>query len=127
MATGPAAVKSCEPILQPPTAPSSRPSNESASSSRSTSRAMRTRSAGRGGLTDRVILLQAPHLVLALEQRLDRPDGGLDAVDGEVVGNVLGDRGMADQIRVLAGPAVLGCVEDQPMSPGFMRSITFGR
>src|SRR6267142_1500469 len=115
MATGPAAVKSCEPILQPPTAPSSRSSSASASSSRSTSRATSTRSctapADCSGIG--VILLQATHLLLALEQRLDRADGGLGAVQGEVVGNVLSDRGVADRERVLAGAAVLRRVEHQ--------------
>src|SRR5437763_1664643 len=84
-ATGPAAVKSWLPILQPLTSPPSRSIKASASSSRSTSRATskRSRASAIG-----VVLLQAAHLVLALEQGLDGADGGLGAVHREVVGNV---------------------------------------
>src|SRR6185369_5971035 len=109
MATGPAAVKSCEPILQPPTAPASRSSSASASSRRSTSSATYRRSDGAcgGGASGiGVVLLQAAHLLLALEQRLDGADGGLGAVHREVVGHVQVHGGAADQVGVLAGAAV---------------------
>src|SRR5439155_6067061 len=85
-AAGPAAVNSCEPILAPIVsggpAPASRSRSPSASFSVSTSRATQSRS-GIG-----VVFLQAQHLVLALEQRLDGADGRLRAVDREVIGDV---------------------------------------
>src|SRR6267142_1909926 len=109
-ATGPAAVKSWLPILQPVTSPARRSSSASASSSRSTSSATRRRS--RGSAIG-VVLLQAAHLVLALEQRLDGPDRRLGAVHREVVGDVVVHRGAADEVRVLARAAVLGRVEEQ--------------
>src|SRR5439155_8242185 len=61
----------------------------------------------------RVILLQAQHLLLALQPGLDGADRGLRAVDGEVVGDVLRDGGAPDGGRVLARPAVLRRVEDE--------------
>src|SRR5215831_16579754 len=115
MATGPAAVNSCEPILHPPTVPSSRSSSASASSRRSTSSATSKRSAARvPALSDiSVILLQAPDLLLALEHGLDRADGCLGAVQREVVRNVPRHRGAADLERVLASAPILRRVEHQ--------------
>src|SRR5690348_6865628 len=100
-APGPAAVKSWEPIFTPLTAPSSRSSSAPASSSVSTSRATNRRS------RISVVLLQAEHPMLALQQRLDGADGRLRAVDGEVVRNVLAHGGSPDGRRVLARPPVL--------------------
>src|SRR5881296_829258 len=111
IAAGPAAVKSCEPILHPVMIPSRRPSSASASSRLGTSSATSSRSAGLAEVG--MVLLQALNPELALQQGLDRADGGLDAVDRRVVGDVLRDRGPADDRRVLAGPPVLGRVEDQ--------------
>src|SRR6266852_6871068 len=104
IAAGPAAVKSCEPILQPVRIPSRRLSSESASSRLGTSSAIRIRSAvlGEGGM----VLLQALHQRFALEQGLDRADGGLRAVERRVVGNVLSHRGAPDDGRVLARATV---------------------
>src|SRR5262245_41353650 len=116
MATGPAAVNSCEPILHPPTVPSSRSSSASASSRRSTSSATSSRSEARGlpACSDiGVVLLQAPDLLLALEQRLDRADGRLGPVQREVVRNVPRHRGTADLERVPARAPVLRRVEDE--------------
>src|SRR4029453_4997503 len=115
MASGPAGVKSWEPILQPPTAPSRRSSRVSASSSRSTSSATNTRSSAgsRGGSGIGVILLQAAPLLFALEQRLDGADGRLGPVQRQVVGDVLGHRGTTDLERVLAGATVLRRVDHE--------------
>src|SRR2546423_5815760 len=96
-AAGPALVKSWEPIFTPLTASSNWSSSRPASSSESTSSATKSRS--RIG----VVLLQASHVLLALEERLDGADGGLSAVDGEVVGDVLADGRAPDGRRVLAG------------------------
>src|SRR5207245_1941117 len=111
IAAGPAAVKSCEPILQPVSVPSSRPSSEAASSRLGTSSAIRTRSAGLAEVS--VILLQAQHPELALQQGLDRADGGLDTVDRGVVRDVLRHRRAANDRRIFPGPAVFGGVEEQ--------------
>src|SRR5215831_3266896 len=115
MATGPAAVNSCEPTLHPPTVPSSRSSSASASSRRSTSSATSSRSAARVvALSDiGVVLLQAPHLLLAFEHGLDRADGCLGAVQREVVRNVPRHRGASDLERILAGAPILRRVEHQ--------------
>src|SRR5262245_46561555 len=110
MATGPAAVKSCEPILHPPMVPSSRSSSASASSKRSTSSATSSRSTTRAPpvVSDiGVVLLQAAHLLLPLQQRLDGADGRLGAVQSQVVRNILRDRGAANLERVLARAPVL--------------------
>src|SRR5712691_2275079 len=108
-AAGPAAVKSWLPILQPVTTPLSVSSSAVAWSRPSTSSATSSRSAG----SRTVILLQARHAVLFLEERLDRADGGLDAVHRQVVGDLLGDGRAADERGVRAGASVLGRVEDQ--------------
>src|SRR5215510_1957618 len=111
IAAGPAAVKSCEPILHPVMIPSRCLSSLSASSRLGTSRATSSRSAGLAEVG--MVLLQAQHPELALQQRLDGADGGLDAVDRGVVRDVLRDRRAADYRRVLAGAPVLGRVEEQ--------------
>src|SRR5262245_50664333 len=111
IAAGPAAVKSCEPILQPVMIRSRRPSSASASSRLGTSSATSSRSAGLAEVG--MVLLQAQHPELALQQGLDGADGGLDAVDRGVVRDVLRDRRAADDRRVLAGAPVLGRVEEQ--------------
>src|SRR5512144_2103936 len=126
-APGPAAVNSCEPILKRVTSPSRRPAIRSASARVSTSSATIRRSltlvggcmdpsAGPlpGGRRDRVVvLLERLDGDLALEQRLDAADRRLRSVHGGVVGDVLGDRGPADQVGVAAGPPVLGGVEHE--------------
>src|SRR5215510_6441661 len=111
IAAGPAAVKSCEPILHPVTRPSRRVSSDSASSRPGTSRATSRRSAALGEAS--VVLLQALDAILALQQGLDRADGGLRAVECRVVRDVLGDRGPADDRRVAPGPAVGRRVDDE--------------
>src|SRR5437867_10860879 len=87
IAAGPTAVKSCEPILHPVRIPSRRPSSASASSRLGTSSATSNRPAALAEVS--VVLLQALHPELALQQGLDRADGGLDAVDRGVVGDIL--------------------------------------
>src|SRR2546425_3720852 len=111
IAAGPAAVKSCEPILHPVRMPARRPSSASASSRLGTSSATSTRSAALGEAS--MVFLQALHAVLALEQRLDRADGGLRAIERGVVGNVLGDRRAPDDGRVLPGATVVRRVDDE--------------
>src|SRR5215510_7006385 len=111
IAAGPAAVKSCEPILHPVMIPSRCLSSLSASSRLGTSRATSSRSAGLAEVG--MVLLQAQHPELALQQRLDGADGGLDAVDRRVVGDVLRDRGAPDDRRVLPRAAVRRRVDDQ--------------
>src|SRR3989442_14444500 len=93
-AAGPAAVKSCVPILQPVTTPSRRARSPSASARLSTSSATRSRS----GAT--VVLLQAQDLLLTLEQGFDGTDRGLGAIDRQVVGDVLHDGGRSEERRV---------------------------
>src|SRR5262245_3465222 len=110
IAAGPAAVKSCEPILQPVTSPSRRASSDSASSRLGTSSATSKRSAALGETS--VILLQALDAVLALQQGLDRADGGLRAVERRVMRDVLGNRRPADDGRVPPGPTVGRRVDD---------------
>src|SRR5262245_41991119 len=107
-AAGPAAVKSCEPILKWRTRPSSRSISCSAWPSVSTSRATIKRSRRSRGA---MVLLQRLDGDLALQQRLDAADGRLGAVHGRVVGNVLGHGGAADEVGVLPRPPVLGRVE----------------
>src|SRR4026209_255274 len=102
-AGGPAAVKSCEPILKRVAWPCSRSSSRSASARLSTSRATIRRSRA-----SMVVLLQWLHGDLALEEGLDAADGGLGSVHRGVVGDVLGDRGAPDEIRVAAGDATPG-------------------
>src|SRR6185369_14197740 len=111
IAAGPAAVKSCEPILQPLSTPSTRESSASASSRLGTSSAIKMRSAGLG--ESGMIFLKALHAELAFQERLDRADRGLDPVDRRVVGHVLRDGGAPDDGRVLPGPPVLGRIEEQ--------------
>src|SRR5262245_58894336 len=111
IAAGPAAVKSCEPILHPVMIPSRRLSSASASSRLGTSRATSSRSAGLAKVG--MVLLQAQHQGLALEQSLDRADGGLGAVERRVVGDVLRDRGAPDDRGVLPRAAVRRRVDDQ--------------
>src|SRR5687768_15035112 len=60
-----------------------------------------------------MVLLQALNGDLSLEQGLDAAEGRLGAVHRGVVGDVLGDRGAADQVRVAPRAAVLRGVEDQ--------------
>src|SRR5262245_38817272 len=107
-AAGPAAVKSCDPILKRVTSPCRRSSRRSASARASTSSATIRRS-----WASMVVLLERLHGDLALEQGLDAADRRLGAVDGGVVGDVLGDRGAADEIGVPPGPPVLRRVEDE--------------
>src|SRR5678815_4443565 len=90
--------------------PSRRSIMASAAPRLSTSRATKMRSLGsRGGM----VLLQTPDGDLALEQGLDAADGRLGAVHGRVVGDILGDRGAADDVGVLPRAAVLGRIEDE--------------
>src|SRR5436190_1841248 len=110
IAAGPAAVKSCEPILHPVRIPSRRRSSASASSRLDTSSATSTRSAGLAEVG--MVFLQALHQGLTLEQSLDRADRGLRAVERRVVGNVLGHRGAPDDRRVLARAAIGRRVDD---------------
>src|SRR5919106_1135841 len=116
-AAGPAAVKSWLPIFTPGAAPTSRlvasasrSRRASASASVSTSRATNSRAAGS---EPSVILLQAPHALFPFEQGLDGPDGGLDAVHGEVVRDVLRERGAPERGGVLPGAAVLRRVDHE--------------
>src|SRR5258705_6322569 len=124
-APGPAAVKSCEPILKRVASPSRRSTIRSASTRVSTSSATIRRSlawvggcmgASAGPLPARermVVLLEWLDGDLALEQRLDAADGGLGSVDRGVVGDVQGHRAPADQVGVAAGPSVLRGVEHE--------------
>src|SRR5690242_8255902 len=105
-AAGPAAVKSCEPILKRVTTPWRRSTSRSASLRVSTSSATIRRS----GV---IVFLEWLHRDLALEQGLDAADGGLGAVHGGVVGNVLGHRGPPDQVGIAPRAPVLRGVEHQ--------------
>src|SRR5262245_9270724 len=118
MAAGPAAVKSCEPILQPVTTLASASSKVSARASESTSSATNNRSRSTVGLRQArplllVVLLQALDVLLALEQGLDGAYRGLHSIHREVVRNVLGHRGAADHVGILPRPTVLRRVEDE--------------
>src|SRR5207247_5515501 len=86
-------------------------SSVSASSRLGTSSATSRRSAALGEVS--VVLLQALHAILALQQGLDRADGGLRTVQGRVVGNVLSDRRPPDAGRVPPRPAVGRRVDDE--------------
>src|SRR4030095_5278682 len=111
IAAGPAAVKSCEPILHPVRSPSRRASSDSASSRLGTSSATSRRSAALGEAS--VVLLQARDTKLPLQQRLDGADGGLGAVQRRVMGNVLGHRGAPDDSRVPSSSPVVRGVDHQ--------------
>src|SRR5207247_7910109 len=60
-----------------------------------------------------VILLQAPNTLLALQQRFDGSDRGLDTVHRQVVGDVLRDGGAPEGGGVLACAPVLRGVDDE--------------
>src|SRR5215467_56325 len=108
-AEGPRAVKSCEPILKRVTWPARASTSPTARSMESTSRATMSRSLGSRG----IVVLEGLHGHLSFEERLDAAHGGLGAVHGGVVGDVQDHRRPPDEVRVLAGAAVLGRVEDQ--------------
>src|SRR5499426_933982 len=108
-AGGPKAVKSCEPILKRLTCPARVSTSPTARSMESTSRATMSRSLGSRG----IVVLEGLHGHLSFEERLDAAHSGLGAVHGGVVGDVQNHGRPPDEVRVFAGAAVLGRVEDQ--------------
>src|SRR5207253_41244 len=131
-ALGPAAVKSWVPIFTPsattfdghrdtidgpgPSGFTSRFTSPRRSSSASASARVSTSSATKSREAESevsVILLQAPDTLLALQQRFDGSDRGLDPVHRQVVGDVLRDGGAPEGGGVLAGAPVLRGVDDE--------------